>query len=104
MAVTVRVPTPLRRLTNGQGEISVDVEGSISIKELIEKLESMFPGFKERLVDENGEIRRFVNLYVNDEDIRFLEGPNTQLKDGDTLSIVPAIAGGTSYFEYTLLN
>ncbi len=95
MAVVVRVPTPLRRLTNGQGEISVDIQGGINVLELIEKLDSMYPGIKERIVDEKGEIRRFVNLYVNDEDIRFLNGPNTQLKDGDTLSIVPAIAGGS---------
>ncbi|SHK21710.1 MoaD/ThiS family protein [Thermocrinis minervae] len=94
MPIVVRVPTPLRRLTNGQGEISVDVEGPISLSELIERLEGMFPGVKERLLDENGEIRRFVNLYVNDEDVRFLQGVQTQLKPGDVLSIVPAIAGG----------
>ncbi|RUM31804.1 MAG: molybdopterin synthase sulfur carrier subunit [Aquifex sp.] len=91
MAVTVRIPTPLRRLTNGQGEVEVDAK---SVREAIEKLEEQFPGFKERLVDENGELRKFVNLYVNDEDVRFLKGLDTELKDGDTLSIVPAIAGG----------
>ncbi len=94
MGIVVRVPTPLRRLTNGQGEINVDTEGSIKLSILIEKLDSMYPGIKERILDENGEVRRFVNLYVNDEDIRFLNGANTELKDGDTLSIVPAIAGG----------
>ncbi len=94
MAVMVRVPTPLRRITNGQGEVSVDIEGQISVRELIERLESMFPGFKERLMDEKGEVRRFVNLYINDEDIRFLQGTDTPIKDGDVLSIIPAIAGG----------
>ncbi len=91
MAVTVRVPTPLRRLTDGQGEIEVEAS---NIREAIEKLEEKFPGFKERLLDENGELRKFVNLYLNDEDIRFLKGIDTDLKDGDVISIVPAIAGG----------
>jgi len=91
MAVVVRVPTPLRRLTNGQGEVEVEAK---TVREAIEKLEELYPGFKERLVDEKGELRKFVNLYLNDEDIRFLNGLDTELKDGDTLSIVPAIAGG----------
>ncbi len=91
MAITVRVPTPLRRITNGQGEVQVQAS---TIKEAIERLEEAYPGFKERLVDEQGEVRRFVNLYLNDEDIRFLKGLDTELKDGDVLSIVPAIAGG----------
>ncbi len=91
MAITVRVPTPLRRITNGQGEVQVQAS---TIREAIEKLEESYPGFKERLVDEQGEVRRFVNLYLNDEDIRFLKGLDTELKDGDVLSIVPAIAGG----------
>ncbi len=91
MAVIVRVPTPLRRLTDGQGEVEVEAK---TVKEAIEKLEQQYPGFKERLLDENGELRKFVNLYLNDEDIRFMKGVDTELKDGDTLSIVPAIAGG----------
>ncbi len=91
MAITVRVPTPLRRITNGQGEVQVQAS---TIREAIERLEEAYPGFKERLVDEQGEVRRFVNLYLNDEDIRFLKGLDTGLKDGDVLSIVPAIAGG----------
>ncbi len=91
MAIIVRVPTPLRRVTNGQGEVQVQAG---TIREAIEKLEEAYPGFKERLVDEQGEVRRFVNLYLNDEDIRFLKGLDTELKDGDVLSIVPAIAGG----------
>ncbi len=91
MAVTVRVPTPLRRLTDGQGEVEVEAG---SVREAIEKLEEQYPGFKERLLDEKGELRKFVNLYINDEDVRFLKGADTELKDGDVLSIVPAIAGG----------
>ncbi len=91
MAITVRVPTPLRRLTDGQGEIEVNAS---TVREAIEKLEEMYPGFKERILDDKGEVRRFVNLYLNDEDIRFLKGTETELKDGDVLSIVPAIAGG----------
>lgn len=91
MAITVRVPTPLRRLTDGQGEVEVEAK---TVKEAVEKLEELYPGFKERILDENGELRRFVNLYLNDEDIRFLKGVDTELKDGDVLSIVPAIAGG----------
>ena len=91
MAVVVRVPTPLRRLTNGQGEVQVEAS---TIREAIEKLEELYPGFKERLLDEQGELRRFVNVYLNDEDIRFLKGVDSELKDGDIVSIVPAIAGG----------
>ncbi len=92
MAITVRIPTALRRLTQGQGEIQIEAS---SIGELIEKLEEEFPGIKERLVEPNGEIRKFVNFFVNDEDIRFLNGKDTQLKDGDVVSIIPAIAGGS---------
>lgn len=91
MPITVRVPTPLRRITNGQGEVQVEAK---TVREAVEKLEEMYSGFKERIVDENGEVRRFVNLYLNDEDIRFLKGLDTELKEGDVLSIVPAIAGG----------
>ncbi|MFN3599254.1 MAG: ubiquitin-like small modifier protein 1 [Aquificaceae bacterium] len=89
--ITVRVPTPLRRITNGQGEVQVEAS---TIREAIEKLEEIYPGFRERLLDEQGEVRKFVNLYLNDEDIRFSEGLDTKLKDGDVISIVPAIAGG----------
>jgi len=91
MAVVVRIPTPLRRLTNGQGEVQVEAR---TIREAIEKLEELYPGFKERLLDENGDLRKFVNLYLNDEDIRFLKGIDSELKDGDVISVVPAIAGG----------
>ncbi len=91
MAITVRVPTPLRRLTDGQGEVEVEAG---TVREAIDRLEEQYPGFKERLLDEKGELRKFVNLYINDEDVRFLKGADTELKDGDVLSIVPAIAGG----------
>ncbi|MDQ7010278.1 MAG: ubiquitin-like small modifier protein 1 [Mariprofundaceae bacterium] len=91
MTVTVRIPTPLRKLTDGADEVSA--EGA-NIGELIDHLEAAHPGLKERLCDEGGEIRRFVNIYVNDEDVRFLDGKATALKDGDEVSIVPAIAGG----------
>lgn len=90
MSVTVRIPTPLRTLTAGDDAVSVD--GS-NVAQVIDGLEAKFPGMKERLVDDKG-VRRFVNLYLGDEDIRFLDGLETALKDGDELSIVPAIAGG----------
>ena len=91
MAVKVLIPTPLRQLTKNQAE--VDAEGG-TIKELIDFLGKNYGGLRERLCDENGKIRRFVNIYLNDEDIRFLKGEETVLKEGDQVSIVPAIAGG----------
>lgn len=90
MSVTVRIPTPLRTLTAGDDAVSVD---GTNVAQVIDGLEAKFPGMKERLVDDKG-VRRFVNLYLGDEDIRFLDGLETALKDGDELSIVPAIAGG----------
>lgn len=90
MAITVRIPTPLRTLTDGAE--SVQVEGK-TVREMIENLEANHAGMRERLMDEKG-VRRFVNLYVGEEDIRFLDGLETELKDGDEVSIVPAIAGG----------
>jgi len=90
-SILVRIPTPLRRLTGGQGEVTA--EGR-TVQELLEALERRFPGVKERLYDEGGQLRRFVNIYINDEDIRFAQGLETALKKGDEVSIVPAIAGG----------
>ena len=90
MAITVRIPTPLRTLTGGADEVSI--EGG-TVAEVIENLEKAHPGIKDRLCDEKG-VRRFVNIYANEEDIRFLDGKNTMLKEGDEVSIVPAIAGG----------
>ena len=93
MAVRVRIPTPLRSLTKG----TADVEATgTTVLDIINDLESRYPGLRERLVDEGGEIRRFVNVYVNQEDIRFLDGDKTTLKDGDEVAIVPALAGGAA--------
>jgi sulfur-carrier protein len=91
MAVKLRIPTPLRRLADGAAELSVD--GS-TVSEVLDALERDHPGFHERLFDERGEIRRFVNIYVGGEDIRFLKGVDTPLKEGEEVSIVPAVAGG----------
>jgi molybdopterin synthase sulfur carrier subunit len=90
MSVKVRIPTPLQRLTQGKEE----VEGTPGkIIELINDLDKKYPGIAER-ISENGKVRRFVNIYLNDVDIRFLQGEETAVKDGDEVSIVPAIAGG----------
>ena len=91
MSVTVHVPTPLRKLTNNQAEVEADAG---TIGELIENLEGAYAGIKEKLVDEAGDVRRYVNIYVNDEDIRFLDGAGTPLSAGDKVTVVPAIAGG----------
>jgi molybdopterin synthase sulfur carrier subunit len=91
MAVTVRIPQPLRGLTGNQSTVKAD-GGTLGAA--IASLEASHPGIKERLMDEAGEIRRFVNIYLNGEDIRFLDGLGTALKDGDEVSIVPAVAGG----------
>ncbi|MGV0024723.1 MoaD/ThiS family protein [Phormidesmis priestleyi] len=91
MPVKVLIPTPLQKLTHDQP--TIDCDGT-SIAELLESLEKSCPGIKARICDEQGQLRRFVNFYVNSEDIRFLEGVNTPLKDGDEVSIIPAIAGG----------
>ncbi len=91
MAIEVRIPTILRTYTGGQKA----VEGSGStIDELFKDLEARHPGIRERLVDETGELRRFVNVYLNDEDVRFLGGIATELGDGDSVTILPAVAGG----------
>ena len=87
----VRIPTPLRKLTNNEELVEVK---AATIGEVIAELQSRYPGIQERLVDEKGEVRRFVNVYVNEEDIRFLNNQQTPLKDGDEISIIPAIAGG----------
>ena len=88
---SVRIPTPLRRLTGEKDEVNIDAS---NVGELIEELENQFPGIKERLCDEKGDVRRFINLYVNNEDIRFLDGVSTGLNTDDVVSIIPAIAGG----------
>lgn len=91
MSVTVRVPTTLRTLTGG--ESSVEVEGA-TLAEVLDNLEAAHPGFRERLIDGDGKLRRFVNVFVADEDVRFLDGLDTAVPDGETVSLVPAVAGG----------
>jgi molybdopterin synthase sulfur carrier subunit len=91
MAITVRIPTPLRRVTDGQDK--VDTEGA-TLRQIIDSMESQYPGIKERLCDEDGNLRNFVNVYVNGEDVRFLDGVDSATGDGDEISIVPAVAGG----------
>lgn len=91
MATKVRIPTPLRKLTNNEELVEVN---AATVGAAITELQTRYPGIQERLVDEKGEVRRFVNVYVNEEDIRFLNNQATPLKDGDEISIIPAIAGG----------
>ncbi len=91
MAITVRIPTVLRNLTGEKAKVSIEAD---TIDSMIASLESTFPGVKERLCDESGKLRRFVNVFVGDEDIRFLDGQDTALNDNDEVDIVPAIAGG----------
>ena len=91
MPTKIRIPTPLRKLTHEQ-EV-VHAEGS-TVDEILANLDKTYPGLKERICDESGNIRRFVNIFINDEDIRFLDEKATAVKEGDEISIVPAIAGG----------
>ena len=92
MPVLVRIPTPLQKLANNQAEVNVEAS---NLRQAVEQLASQNEEFKTRLLDDSGELRRFVNVYVNEEDVRFLQKLDTPLKDGDEVSIVPAIAGGT---------
>jgi molybdopterin converting factor small subunit len=91
--VTLRIPTPLRPYASGQSEIMLD---SPTVGEALDDLTSLHPALRKHLFNENGELRTFVNLFVNDEDVRQLQGPQTQLKPGDRLMIIPSIAGGSS--------
>jgi molybdopterin synthase sulfur carrier subunit len=91
MSIQVRIPTPLRRFTGGAEEVGVK---GATVGNVVDDLERQFPGIKERLCDDGGRVRRFVNIYLNGDDIRFLNNLETDVKDGDELSIVPAIAGG----------
>jgi molybdopterin synthase sulfur carrier subunit len=91
MSANVRIPTPLRKLTLEQELVPV---ASGTVQSVIQELQDRFPGIRERLVDDAGQVRRFVNVYVNEEDIRFLQNGDTVIKDGDEISIIPAIAGG----------
>ncbi len=88
---TVRIPTPLRKLTDGNAEVTVD--GS-DLRTVVKNLDAAHPGFAERVLDDSGELRRFVNVFVRDEDVRFQQGLDTELSDTDVVSIVPAVAGG----------
>ncbi|MCY4447590.1 MAG: MoaD/ThiS family protein [Chloroflexi bacterium] len=91
MSVTVRIPGPLRRITDGADKAAVTAE---TLGGVIAELEAQYPGIQDRILDENGALRYFVNLYLNNEDVRFLEGLGTPVKAGDEVSIVPAVAGG----------
>ena len=91
MAVQVLIPTPLQKFTNAEASVALE---ATSVDGLIDALDGRYPGLKGRLCDEAGKLRRFLNVYVNSEDIRFLENQTTPLKDGDEVSIVPAVAGG----------
>lgn len=91
MPIKVRIPTPLQKLTQNKGEVLASGQ---TVADVLADLEHQYSGLKLRLYDENGQLRRFINFYVNDEDIRFLQGDKTAVKDGDEISIVPAIAGG----------
>ena len=92
MSVTLRVPTILRTLTGGAAEVSVD--GASTLAEVIDKVDAEHPGIRGRVLDDDGKLRRFVNLYVGDDDVRFVDGLATPTPDGVTVSIIPAVAGG----------
>jgi molybdopterin synthase sulfur carrier subunit len=92
LSVTVRIPAPLRKVTREREVVTADDGGSLL--EMINRLDKEYPGLKDRICDESGELRRFVNLYINGEDVRFLSGLQTPIKAGDEVSIVPAVAGG----------
>ncbi len=91
MPVKVKIPTPLRKLTSNQSEVEVSGD---TIDTVLRDMEASYPGIKDRICDESGDVRRFINIYVNEEDIRFVDGTGTSVKDGDRITIVPAIAGG----------
>ena len=93
MAIKVRVPTPLMKLTDNKSEVTAEGD---TIADIINDLENQFNGIKDRICEESGAPRRFINIYLNEEDIRFLEGEKSIVKDGDEVSIIPAIAGGIS--------
>jgi molybdopterin synthase sulfur carrier subunit len=91
MSVTIRVPTTLRTLAAGDSEVEVDAD---TVGNVLAALEQRYPGFAERILDEEGQLRRFVNVFVSDDDVRFMDGLDTQVPEGQTVSIVPAVAGG----------
>lgn len=91
MSMTIRIPTTLRTLTGGESQVEVE---AATVAEALAALENEHPGFNDRLFDEDGSIRRFVNLFVADDDVRYLDGVDTPIPEGETLSIIPAVAGG----------
>jgi molybdopterin synthase sulfur carrier subunit len=91
MSIVVRIPTPLRRLTDGQDKVDVDGD---SLGDVIDAMNDQYPGIRERICDDQGQLRNFVNVYVNGEDVRFLQGLETPTTSGDEVSVVPAVAGG----------
>lgn len=93
MGIKVRIPTPLRKLTNGESEVEAN---GADISQLIDDLEKSYPGIKGKLCEENGNVRKFLNIYLNDDDIRFMDSLATEVRDGDNVSLIPAIAGGIS--------
>jgi molybdopterin synthase sulfur carrier subunit len=93
MAIMVRIPAPLRKVTNDKDRVEVEAE---NLADMVDAMEEQYPGIKERLLDESGELRHFVNIYVNGEDVQFLDGLQTAIADSDEVSIVPAVAGGVT--------
>ena len=93
MGINVRIPTPLRKLTNGESEVEAN---GADISQLIDDLEKNYPGIKGKLCEDNGNVRKFLNIYLNDDDIRFMDSLATEVRDGDNVSLIPAIAGGIS--------
>jgi molybdopterin synthase sulfur carrier subunit len=93
MAIMVRIPAPLRKVTNDKDRVEVEAENLV---DMVDAMEEQYPGIKERLLDESGELRHFVNIYVNGEDVQFLDGLQTAIADSDEVSIVPAVAGGVA--------
>ena len=91
MSILVRIPTPLRRLTNGEDKVDVEAD---SLGGVIDAMNDQYPGIRERICDDQGQLRNFVNVYVNGEDVRFLQGLETPMTSGDEVSVVPAVAGG----------
>lgn len=91
MSVTIRIPTTLRTLTGGNSQVEVD---GATVGEVLSALDAAHPGFKERLFDDDGSLRRFVNVFVADDDVRYLDGVDTVVPEGETVSIIPAVAGG----------
>lgn len=99
MSATLYVPTPLRKLTNGQAKVQLS---AANISEIIDRAESMYPGFRERVIGDDGEIKRFINVFVNGTDIRSLQGKATPVRDGDEVSVIPAMAGGRAYRQVSI--